>query len=141
MLPRRRSAWLWVLAFSGAACGPMPEGTSPSPPPDHARTERLERQLDEARGENAMLAARVKELVAREKELSAELEKVKFLKAQQDRQIKVLAGALGERDLYKARAELLAEKAEQLSRKIVELEIVIEKLKRATSAPATQPAK
>jgi len=122
-----------LVAAWAAGCQPPPI----APPAQPDRAERLERELGAAKAEVSMLTARIAELEERGERLARELERVRFLKDQQDVQIKVLAGAIEERDRCKVRVEVLTAEVERLNQRLAELEAELRRHEPA-SAPSPQ---
>ncbi len=82
----------------------------------------LEGELKNLRDENAMLLARIKELLRREEKLAAQLRESKFVDEQQKKQIQTLSNAPIQRDQYKTRVDLLNMDIKRLKKRINELE-------------------
>ncbi len=89
-------------------------------------------EIKKLRGENTaltnekrLLKERLDEQLAREKRLSAELNRLKYLTARQEVQIKALADAPVERDAYRKRCEELTLQLAQLQKKIAQLQETI----------------
>jgi len=135
-----------LVACSAVAVG----GCEPSAPPPTAATQPAPasaheseaagqaRELDAAKGQNVILSARLEELLERERRLSDEVNRLKFLNAQQNSQIQALAGAPAERDA-------LREKCRQFEAELSELKAQVQALqatasRRAPSQPRSRPA-
>ena len=135
-----------LVACSAVAVG----GCEPSAPPPTAATQPgpasaheseaagQARELDAAKSQNVILSARLEELLERERRLSDEVNRLKFLNAQQDYQIQALAGAPAERDA-------LREKCRQFEAELSELKAQVQALqatasRRAPSQPRSRPA-
>ena len=114
------------LRFGSQAPAPGEQEPNPSQDAGH-----LANQLQAATEENLILSARLDEQLGRERRLSAQLSKLKFLNRQQQAQIKALADAPGERDALKKDNERLSGEIDQLKAKIKELAAEIASLKAA----------
>jgi len=107
--------------------------------PRASEIRRLDKQIATLKVDNAMLAARVKELLARQRDLTEELKRVRFLKQQQDIQIKALADAFDQRDRQQVRADLLSEQVRLLKQKLRETEDLLRRLRATRPAPTSKP--
>lgn len=92
------------------------------------------------RSEQALLQSRVKELLAREQLLSNEVNRLRFMNAQQQKQIRALAQAPADRDRYQAQAEKLTLEAARLRKEVQTLRRTIAALRTGQAGPATAPA-
>jgi len=126
-LPLALSVGCARFRTDGQAAAPVEQ--EPSGSSSDAR--RLADQLQAAKDANAILAARLDEQLARERRLSDQLSKLKFLTRQQQAQIRALADAPGERDALKKDNEKLSAEIVRLKARIAQLTAEIASLKAA----------
>ncbi|HUT60031.1 MAG TPA: hypothetical protein VNA25_19470 [Phycisphaerae bacterium] len=91
--------------------------------------------LASLKAENEILRSELDELRVRERRLAEQLKDLKFLNAQQLKQIEALADAPEQRDQYKAKAEQLEQELKRLKDQLSLL-----KYGRVFSEPSSQPA-
>ena len=138
------SICLCVLALTPAACNlksaNKPEIATNTPSADLAgRTKKLEELNATLLSRNRVLSLQLEELLAREKRLAAEVNRLRFLSDQQREQLDALSDAPTERDAYRSQCHELAEKVFQLERQLDELKATIASLQ-AKRQPETRPA-
>ena len=92
-------------------------------------------ELAAVKADNEILHSQINELRVRERRLSDQLRELKFINAQQTKQIEALADAPEQRDKYKRKAEQLEEEAKRLRDQLSLLKYV-----RVFSSPSSQPA-
>jgi len=126
MLRKALTAWLFALTAMVAGCPKdalrPPATTQEADPGVLARQVKdLQEDIDALKKEKLVLAARVEELVEREKALSNALKDAQFDKQMQLRQIEALSSVPADRDRYRRRAEALSLEVERLEKELADL--------------------
>jgi len=85
----------------------------------------LKKELEAVKTQNIILAARLEEQLAREKRFSEQVNRLKFLNAQQRVQIEALADAPLQRDASIEEAEQLRAEVDRLKQRVEELKAII----------------
>lgn len=123
---------------------PVETASSPASPGRPLNSPRESQRLkDEDRALKSravILAARLAEQLEREKRLSVEVNKLRFLTARQEEQIRALAGAPAERDAYREKCQKLTIELARLRKQIAKLQGIIAGLRGGRPTPGTNPA-
>ena len=140
-------ACLCVTMGGIAGCGPAKQQAASAPaaprdsagPPrsagaDERRIALLESELTDAKTQNDVLTSQIEEQGAREKRLSDEVNRLRFVNTQLENQVRALASAPIDRDLYKKRCDELTAEVNSLRQRLG-----LPPLRLPASAPAELP--